>query len=101
MKSVRVQYTVKPSYADTNKANIGKVMDALKTNPIDGLIYLACTLDDGETFIHTVVARDETAQKQLTDLAEFKSFQSALKESEPVSPPSPENMNLVGASFDI
>ena len=101
MISVRVQYTVKPSYADTNKANIRKVMDALKANPIDGLVYMACTLDDGETFVHTVVARDEATQRNLTDLAEFKAFQSALRESGPVSPPSPEDMHLVGASFDV
>jgi len=101
MKSVRVQYTVQPSYADTNKANIRKVMDALTANPIDGLIYFACTLDDGETFVHTVIAPDDAAQKQLSGIAELKAFQAALKESGPVSPPSPQNMNFISANFDV
>ena len=37
MKAVKVQYTVRTEYVNQNKANIRKVMDKLKSNPIEGL----------------------------------------------------------------
>lgn len=46
MKAVKVQYTVKPEYADQNKANIRKVMAALKANPIEGMLYSSYTSGD-------------------------------------------------------
>lgn len=101
MKAVRVQYTVQPSFADTNVANIRKVMDAIKANPIDGVTYVAFKLDDNQTFVHIVVARDDVAQAKVPELPEFKAFQSALKSSNPVSPPSAEDLDVVGASFNV
>lgn len=101
MKAVKVQYSVQPSFADTNAANIRKVMDALKANPIDGVTYVAFRLNDNQTFVHIVVARDDAAQAKVSDLPEFKAFQATLKASNPVTPPSPEDLDLVGASFDI
>lgn len=101
MKVVRVKYKVQDSFADTNAANIRRVMDALKANPIDGVTYFAYRLDDGVTFIHIVVTRDDAAQEKIPELNEFKAFQSALKESQPVSPPKPEEHELIGAGFDV
>ncbi len=101
MKVVKVQYTVQDAFADTNAANINAVMDALKGNPIDGVTYFAYRLDDRVTFVHIVVARNEAAQLKIPDLDEFKAFQSALKESKPVSPPKPEEYELIGAGFDV
>ena len=49
MKAVKVTYTVKPEYVDQNKANIRKVMEAIRSNPIPGMRYASFTLDDGRT----------------------------------------------------
>ena len=40
MKSVKVQYTVKAEYADTNKANISQVMADLRELAHPGIKYL-------------------------------------------------------------
>ena len=99
MKAIKVQYTVQPSFAKTNAANIQKVMDALRAHPIDGVNYIAFQLDDNQTFLHLVVARDVEARSKISELPEFKAFQAALKGSKPISPPSPEELSVVGASF--
>ena len=99
MKSVKVTYTVQPEFVEENKANIRAVMDALNANPIDGVSYAAFTIDDGNTFVHINIARDDEALGQLTGMAEFTAFQTALRGSNPVVPPSPEPMQLVGSNF--
>ncbi len=101
MKAVRVQYTVKPEYVETNKANIRKVMDKLKENPISGMQYASFTLDDGQTFVHINMAEDQDTLNKLQEVEEFNQFRAALKASEPISPPQSENLNLIAAGFDL
>lgn len=101
MKAVQVRYTVKPEYAEQNKANIGRVMGALRANPIAGMHYASFTLDDGQTFVHINMARDQETLSALGSVPEFKEFQAALKASGPLSPPKPENLNLVDLGFEL
>ncbi len=102
MKAVKVQYTVRPEYVETNKENIRKVMNKLRSNPIEGMNYSSFLLDDGQTFVHINMARDEETLARLqSEVPEFNEFRSALKESQPLSPPKSENLNLVGAGFEI
>lgn len=101
MKTVRVQYTVQASFADANAANIEKVMTALKADPVEGVAYMAFRGADGQTFTHVLIAASDEAQAKLTGLEAFKAFQAALKDSDPVSPPKPDTLTLVGASFDV
>ena len=101
MKAVKVTYTVKPEYVDQNKANIRKVMEAIRTNPIPGMRYASFTLDDGRTFVHINMAKDEETLARLGELKEFEEFRMALVASEPISPPDSENLNLVAAGFDL
>ena len=101
MKAVKVQYTVRPDYAEQNKANIAKVMAALREKPIEGLKYAAFTKEDGQTFVHLNIAKDEGALAQFGQMAEFKAFQAALKESGPLNPPASEALSLVAAVFEI
>lgn len=101
MKAVKVQYTVKPEYVEQNKANIQKVMEALKANPIDGMHYASFTLDDGQTFVHLNLAKDGETMSKLQEVQEFNEFRKALKASGPISPPKQEPLNLVAAGFDI
>ena len=101
MNAVKVEYKVRPEFAATNKANITRVMDALRVSPIEGLAYIAFTRGDGQSFVHINVSKDEATLAQFTGTAEFKAFQQALKESDPLEPPKPEELTLVGASFAI
>ena len=101
MNAVKVQYTVKDEYVETNKANIQRVMADLKEiNPPD-IQYSAFLLDDGKSFVHFVMRTHDEAQKTLSELPSFQEFQRQLKESGPESPPNAENLNLVGSSRDI
>ncbi len=101
MNAVKVEYTVRPEFVDQNKANIRRVMGALRSSPIEGLKYVAFTRDDDQTFVHLNISKDEATLAKFTDMAEFKAFQKALRESEPISPPSPEHLSVVDAGFEI
>ena len=101
MNAVKVQYTVKPDYVEENKANIRKVMNALKNNPIEGMLYSSYTLDDGQTFVHINIAKDEATIAKINSLQEFVEFRTTLKASGPVSPPESTKLNLVSAAFEL
>jgi len=101
MKAVRVKYTVKPEYVEQNKANIRKVMETLRANPIEGMQYASFTLDDGQTFVHINMAKDDETMSKLQEVEVFNEFRMALKASGPVSPPESQNLNLVDAGFNL
>lgn len=102
MKAVKVEYTVKPEYVEQNKANIRRVMEALKDNPIDGMQYSTYTdAEHPNSFIHINMCRDEATMAKLQDLQEFNAFRMALKASQPLSPPKQTTLSLVGAGFEL
>ena len=101
MNAVKVQYTVKEEYVETNKANIQRVMTDLKEINNPGIKYSAFLLDDGKSFVHFVMRVDDQAQKTLSELPSFQEFQHQLRESGPEVAPQAENLILVGASWDI
>ena len=101
MKAVKVQYTVKPEYVEQNKANIRKVMETIKANPIEGMQYASFLLEDGQTFLHVNMAKDDETLSRLSNVKEFNDFRMALKASKPLSPPQSTTLTLVGAGFEI
>ena len=101
MKAVKVEYTVRPEFVEQNKANIRKVMDKLRQFPIEGMMYSSYTKDDGQTFVHINIAKDEATISKLNEVSEFGEFRKALKESNPLSPPKSTNLNSVAAGFEI
>lgn len=101
MNAVKVQYTVKESFVETNKANIRQVMHDLRALNSPGIRYSTFMLEDGKTFIHFAFRINEDAQKTLSDLPSFQEFQRQLRASEPESPPQAENLSLVGSSWEI
>ena len=102
MKAVKVEYTVKPEYVEENKKNILKVMNALKANPIEGMLYSSYTdADNPNTFIHINFAKDAETMAKLSNMKEFAEFRTALKNSQPLSPPKQTKLNLVGAAFEL
>ena len=101
MNGVKVQYTVKEAYVETNKANIQQVMADLKEINNPNITYTAFLLDVGKSFVHLVMRVDDDAQKTLSELPSFQEFQRQLRESGPEVPPKAENLTLVGSSGDI
>lgn len=100
MVSVKVEYTVKLDFIEENKANIRKVMEDLKSNPIEGMYYSSQTLNDSpNSFVHFNMAQDGETMAKLNELDSFKAFQKALKASEPLSPPKATRMEVVGKGF--
>lgn len=101
MKAFRVQYTVKDSYVATNKENIQKVMSELKAMNNPGIKYSAYLMDDGKTFLHFVMYRDEESNRIVNELPAFKKFREELVASRPEVPPSAKELELVGSAHDI
>ena len=101
MNAVKVQYTVKESYVETNKANIRRVMADLRAINNPNIKYSAFLLDDGKSFVHFVMRADDEAQKTLSDLPSFQEFQRQLRESDPEVAPQAEDLALVGSSWDL
>jgi hypothetical protein len=101
MKAVKVQYTVKEEYAETNKKNIEQVMSDLRKLNNPGVKYSSYVLNDGKTFVHLGIYSDEEAMSVATNLDSFKKFQMELKESQPESPPKADDLNLVASAYDI
>ena len=101
MKTVRVQYKVKPEFAATNKANISKVMSDLRELNDTGTKYSAYLFEDGQTFMHLAMFRDEDGQKRLNELESFKKFGAELKASGLIEPPKAESPALVDSCYDI
>ena len=87
MNAVKVQYTVKAEYVETQKANIRRVMDALQKIGNPNLRYSTFVLEDGKTFVHFAMRANEEAQALLSNLAEFQHCHQALGASGPEVPP--------------
>ena len=101
MKAVKVQYTVKAEYAETNKDNISKVMADLQELANPGIRYSSFVLEDGKTFVHFGVYTDQEALDVVNNLPSFQSFREQLKASGPESPPKGDDLTLVGSSYEI
>ena len=101
MQTIKVQYTVQPTYVETNKQNIVRVMDALRKLARADIKYSAYLMDDGQTFVHFVMRESQAAGDALTKLPEFQQFQQALRASGPLSPPKADNLSLVATAWDI
>lgn len=96
MHAVKVTYTVKSEYVETNQQNITAVMDALRDNPIEGMWYKSFLLEDGQSFMHINIAKDKETADKLMDVEAFTTFRQQLKQSEPVAPPKVESITPVG-----
>jgi hypothetical protein len=101
MKIVKVTYTTKLDFAETNQKNINQVMADLKAVHDDGVFYHVCLSQDNKTFIHTAFFKSDEGEKVLLELSSFKHFQEQLKSSVPEVPPKQELLTLVGSSKNI
>jgi len=101
MKAVKVQYTVKAEYAETNKANVSRVMSDLQALANPGIKYSTFVLEDGKTFVHFGIYTDQEALDVVNNLPSFQAFREQLKASGPEAPPKGDDLTLVGSSYEI
>ena len=97
MKIIKVQYTVKDDFIETNKKNIKEVMEELKE--LDkGVKYFAS--NKGNSFVHIVVLGDDDPGDVIPNLVTFGKFREALQKGAETKPES-EEFTLVDSSFDF
>lgn len=101
MKAVKVEYTIKPEYVETNKANINKVMDELRTLGDVGVLYSTYVKEDGCSFVHFAIYRNGNEPNIIPTLEAFQAFQKQLKEEGLTGPPQTVNLQMIGKSFDL
>jgi hypothetical protein len=101
MRAVKVEYTVKPEYVETNKANIQKVMAELKNMGDVGVMYSTYIKEDGCSFVHFSIYRDVEGPNIIPELETFKIFRDQLKAEGVVTPIQSVNLAMVGRSFDL
>ena len=101
MKAVKVQYTVKSEYAETNKANVRQVMADLRELANSGIKYSTFVMEDGKTFVHFGIYTDQEALDVVNNLPSFQVFREQLKASGPEAPPKGDDLTLVGSSYEI
>jgi quinol monooxygenase YgiN len=101
MRITRVRYTVKEEYVETNKRNIERVMTDLRDLNIPNLKYSSFIEEDGRTFMHFSMFKDESASDILNSLPSFTEFRKQLKASDPESPPQAEQLTLVDSAHDL
>lgn len=100
MRAVKVEYTVKPGYVDTNKANIAKVMEELRATGDKNILYSTYLKEDGVSFVHFAIYNN--ADNILTSLPAFKAFTTQLKaEGLAGNAPKTQHLQMVGKSFDF
>ena len=100
MKTIRVQYTVKHGFAETNRQNIADVMAELRKINNPDIKYMSFQHEDGKTFMHVVMYNTEDAETLPGSLESFKEFQKQLKENLE-APPKTEMFGMVDSSYDI
>jgi len=101
MKAIKIQYTVRQEFAAKNGENIVRVMEALRQLNNNDIKYSSFLTADQKSFVHFVIVKNDEANNILTGLAAFKTFQAALKDSEPEIPPTVEKLFLIGSSYDF
>jgi hypothetical protein len=76
MRSVMVQYTLKPERGAENEELVRAVYEELDQARPDGFHYATFKLADGVTFIH--LATHEDADNPLRQIGAFQRFQEAI-----------------------
>jgi hypothetical protein len=99
MEASIVQYTVREDYVETNKANINAVMAELRSLGDKGVKYSVFTKEDGKTFVHFVMFRDEEASEVIPNLESFKKFREQLQTGAVVKPVA-EELDFVDSHFE-
>ena len=96
MKSIVVRYQAKPDRAEENQKLIEAVFAELDERRPEGFSYRVVRLDDGVTFLHTVIEYDVEHPERLQDVPAFQTFTADIAERCDV-PPAATAATVVGA----
>lgn len=80
MISVIVTYQIKKEFVEQNKANIEKFIKDFKKLDSSQFQYNIFTKQDGLTFVHHSLYKNEAIQKQLLNVPSFLEFQKQRDE---------------------
>lgn len=98
---VKVTYTLKADFVLKNQENIHIFLNDFKKISSNDFRYIAYIGEDGKTFTHISMYKNEEIQKQLLAVASFKSFQKERNDSGLEADEKVEMIKLIGASYDI
>jgi hypothetical protein len=98
MKIVRVQYTTRAEYVETNQENIRQIVNELKSLNHPGIKYSAYLLPDEKTFMHFDQFENEEAHQYLQSLGSFKKFAEELRNSKLEVEPKLELLTVVATT---
>lgn len=101
MIAVKVNYTVKPEYVETNKQNVKAFMTEFANLNNNEFKYIVHVGADGRTFYHISMYQNSEIQKELLDVPAFKLFQQQRDDSGLEREPQIEVMEMVDASYQV
>jgi hypothetical protein len=85
-KAVVVRYQAKPERADENQELIEAVFRELAERRPKGFSYRVFRLEDGVSFVHTVIEHDVDDADSLGDVPAFQAFTKDIADRCDVSP---------------
>jgi hypothetical protein len=86
MKAVVVQYRTKPERSDENRELIEAVFREIEERRPVGFSYRVFRLEDGVSFVHTVIEHDVENPDSLGDLPAFQAFTKDIADRCEVAP---------------
>lgn len=101
MISVKVTYTVDPTFVAQNKQNISSFLADFKKLKQYNFMYNVFLMDDGLTFLHVGMYEREEDQQQVLNVPSFLKFQEERDQSGLINQPKIEEMTLVGSSLNV
>ncbi|UIR54864.1 hypothetical protein LZQ00_11300 [Sphingobacterium sp. SRCM116780] len=100
MITVKVTYTVKKEYVESNKKRIQAFLNAFKTLDNSQFVYSIFQLQDSDTFIHLSQYKNESIQQELLHVPSFLAFQQQ-RDLHLISDPTIEFLTCIGSSKNI
>lgn len=100
MMTVKVTYSVKQEYAETNRAMITNFLKDFKKLETDQFLYSVYQKEDGITFVHFSQFTSKKAQDDVLQVPSFIAFQ-VQRNQNMASEHHLEILELVGASRNI
>lgn len=97
---VKVTYTVKDAYENTNKEMIQAFLADFKQLDNSQFLYTVLQTEDEQTFIHTSQYKNKDIQQTLLNTPSFLRFQKQRDENL-ASEPKIEFLKYVGASREV
>ena len=98
---VKVTYTVKSEFAPKNQENIRALVKDFRNLDSAGFRYSAYVCDDGKTFVHLSMYKNEDIPKKVLAVDSFRTFQRQRDESGLEGIHKVEPMKFVASSFDV